>query len=241
MPGQGVVQLDSAERACLDSVPLLAGMPDTILRRLAKEPKPLNLERGTFLFHQGSPKTDVYVLLHGWVKLFRMGEAGTETIIRIAGAGEVLGDNDLMLRNGHQMCAETISAVRIFTLDGERLGVHLRRDPAMALRLAASLSAQIQTLTQHVEEIKLLDALQRTAHFLLALCPDQAGACRVSLPYEKSVIAGWLGMKPASLSRALARLRRFGVTVDRDAISITDTRRLAALLQLGETSPASRL
>ncbi|MEQ1715619.1 MAG: Crp/Fnr family transcriptional regulator [Hyphomicrobium sp.] len=226
-------QLLSVERPFLDSVPLLAGLPDTTLCRLAKEPWPLNLERGTFLFHQGIIATDVHVVLSGWVKLFRMGEAGTETIVRIAGAGDVLGDDDLLLHQGHHLCAETVSAVRILTLDGKRLTVHMRRDPEMALRLAASLSTQIQRLTRHVEEMKLLDARQRAAHFLLGLCPGPGGTCSLSLPFEKAVIAGWLGMKPASFSRALSRLRSFGVSVDRDAISISDTRRLMELTQMG--------
>lgn len=240
MPERQTVQWNAADRACFDTVPLLAGMSDTTLSRLAAEPRPQNLERGTFLFHQGTPMRDVYVLLHGWVKLSRMAEGGTETIIRIAGSGEVLGDGDLLLQQGHQMCAETLSAVRIFALDGERLTLHMRRDPAMALRLASSLSAQNQSLARHIEEMKLFDALQRTAHFLLGLCPEQVGSCVFSLPYEKAAIAGWLGMKPASLSRALAHLRKFGVTVDREGIVITDRRRLADLIVAGERSAAGK-
>lgn len=214
-------------------MPLLAGLPDATVARLVKEPGVCNLERGTLLFHQGSPATGVHIILTGWVKLFTTGETGTEIIVRIAGAGDVLGDDGLLLHQGHQLCAETLSPVRILTLDGKKLALHMRRDPALALRLAASLATQVRSLTQHVEEMKLLDALQRTAHFLLGFCTNQLGTCSLSLPFEKAVIAGWLGMKPASLSRALARLRKFGVTVDRDTISISDTRRLTALIRAG--------
>jgi hypothetical protein len=38
-------------------------------------------------------------------------------------------------------------------------------------------------------------------------------------------------MKPASFSRALAYLRQFEVTVDRDTISILDRAQLQALVQ----------
>lgn len=232
MPEQKLQRLDHDERALLGSADLLAGLPDALIGRLVKEPVPLNLDKGTILFHQGHPAADVFVVLRGWVRLFRVGETGTEAIIRVAGAGDVFGDDDLLLHQGRQTCAETLSPARLLTLDGHKLALHMRRDPVVALRVATSLAAQNQCLMQHVEDIKLLDAVQRTAHFLLGLCPRQNGACSLSLPYEKAVIAGWLGMKPASFSRALARLRKFGVTVDRDAISILDTRRLAELIQL---------
>lgn len=236
MPDHKTAQLDGKERELLESTPLLAGLPIKLIYRLANESGPVNLDRGNILFHQGQPANDVHVILRGWVKLFRLGETGTEAIIRIAGAGDVLGDDDLLLHQGCQTCAETISPVRVLSLDGRKLSSQMRRDPVLALRLATSLSAQIQHLTRHVEELKLLDAPQRTAHFLLGLCSGRAGACSLSLPYEKAVIAGWLGMKPASFSRALAHLRRFGVTVDRDMIAISDTRRLERLIHMSAGS-----
>ncbi|HMN37648.1 MAG TPA: Crp/Fnr family transcriptional regulator [Hyphomicrobium sp.] len=232
MSDHKTLDLEYQERTLLDTVPLFAGLPETTLCRLAKEPSPLNLDRGTFLFQQEHPASDVHVILQGWIKLFRMDETGTETTIRMAGAGDILGHDDLLLHQCHQMCAEAVSTARILILDGKKLAQYMRRDPAMALRVAASLAEQVQFLTRHVEELKLLDALQRTAHFLLGLCSGQVGRCSLSLPYEKAVIAGWLGMKPASFSRALASLRRFGVTVDRETVSISDTRRLAALIEM---------
>ena len=229
MLGRRTIQLEADEWALLESIPLVCGLPDTLVSRLAKEQVPLRLEKGTVLFQQGQTETDVHVVLSGWIKLFRTGETGTETIIRIAGAGDVLGEADLLLGEGRQTCAETITHARVLSLDGQKLASQMRRDPVLGLRMAASLSVQVQYLTKHLENIKLFDAPQRTARFLLDLCPEQTGACSISLPYEKAVIAEWLGMKPASFSRALARLRGFGVTVDRESILISDTKRLVDL------------
>lgn len=232
MPQYKTQQSENEEGTWLSAVPFFAGLPAASLCRLAKDPLPLNLDRGTVIFNQGHATTDVHVVLDGWIKLFRTDEAGTETIIRIAGSGEVLGHDDLLLQQCHQMCAEAVSVVRVLILDGKRLLQFIRRDPAIALRAAASLAQQVQLLTKHVEELKRFDARQRTAHFLLGLCVEPMGKTSFLLPYEKAVIAGWLGMKPASFSRALASLRRFGVTVDRDFISVADARRLATLVQM---------
>lgn len=42
------------------------------------------------------------------------------------------------------------------------------------------------------------------------------------LPYEKSLLAGRLGMTPETLSRSLATLRKLGVTAARDQVEIAD-------------------
>ena len=48
---------------------------------------------------------------------------------------------------------------------------------------------------------------RRVAEFLVALCPVDAGPCVVALPYDKETIAGRLGLRPESLSRAFGRLK----------------------------------
>ena len=57
--------------------------------------------------------------------------------------------------------------------------------------------------------------------FLVSLCPNgqdgcqdaRQDVCAVALPYDKTLIAGRLGLKPESLSRAFAKLRSVGVHV----------------------------
>ena len=64
------------------------------------------------------------------------------------------------------------------------------------------------------------------AEFLLELSDCREGACTVTLPYDKVLIAGRLGMKPESLSRAFAKLRGFGVSVHQNHAKIADVSRL---------------
>ncbi|RMF37216.1 MAG: Crp/Fnr family transcriptional regulator, partial [Alphaproteobacteria bacterium] len=49
--------------------------------------------------------------------------------------------------------------------------------------------------------------------------------------YDKALIAGRLGMKPESLSRAFAKLRQKGVIVDREHAAIEEVARLRALVE----------
>ncbi len=57
------------------------------------------------------------------------------------------------------------------------------------------------------------------------------------MPYEKSLIASRLGMKPESFSRALGKLSVLGVTVDRESVRIDDVGRLAAFAEGRSVAP----
>lgn len=229
MAVEKTVPLDAQDRDFLKSIPLLARLPGGVTSRLIEGHSPVVMERGTILCTQGQPAHFLHIIMRGWVKLYRIGDVGVEAVVGVAGPGDMVGDAGLLLPLGHPASAEAISPVRVFSIDANALNAIMHREPAVALGLAAALAQQVHDLTTHLEVMKLLDAQQRTAHFLLGLCPVETGAHSLTLPYEKAVIAGWLGMKPASFSRALFRLRRHGVTVDRDVVSITEVQRLAHL------------
>jgi hypothetical protein len=57
----------------------------------------------------------------------------------------------------------------------------------------------------------------------------------VTLPYDKVLIAGRLGMKPESLSRAFARLKTVGVKVKKNHAEIED---IEVLRHYAEADPA---
>jgi CRP-like cAMP-binding protein len=87
----------------------------------------------------------------------------------------------------------------------------------------------LHSLVAQVEELKARTGAQRVAAFLLELAPCKSGACEVTLPYEKTLIAGRLGLQPESLSRAFAKLKAYGVTIKVNQASIEYVEKLQAL------------
>jgi CRP-like cAMP-binding protein len=100
--------------------------------------------------------------------------------------------------------------------------------------MLASASCHLKALVEQIEKIKLLSAPQRTADFLVELSSVSAGAVTIDLPYEKALIANRLGMKPESLSRALAKLRPLGVSVDRERVTIADVQLLIRFVEASD-------
>jgi hypothetical protein len=86
-------------------------------------------------------------------------------------------------------------------------------------------------LVQQVEHLKAQSGVQRVAEFLASLSLAEQGRCALALPYDKILIAGRLGLTPESLSRAFAKLRGVGVTINASQVNVRDIvelRRIAA-------------
>ena len=95
--------------------------------------------------------------------------------------------------------------------------------------MVASISQHMHHLVQQVEQLKAQSGVQRVAEFLASLSLAERGRCALALPYDKLLIAGQLGLKPESLSRAFAKLRTIGVIVDASHVEVKDVAKLRQL------------
>jgi len=84
-------------------------------------------------------------------------------------------------------------------------------------------------LVQQVEQLKAKLGVQRLAEFLVELCPGGKDPCTIALPYDKMLLAGRLGLKPESLSRAFAKLRSVGVRVHAAHVEVNNLDKLRKL------------
>jgi CRP/FNR family transcriptional regulator, dissimilatory nitrate respiration regulator len=96
--------------------------------------------------------------------------------------------------------------------------------------MLASVLVHLQHLVGQIEELKARSGVQRVAEFLVQLSAGSEGECSVALPYNKALIAGRLGMKPETLSRAFAKLRAHGVRIEAAVAHIEDVERLRDLV-----------
>jgi CRP-like cAMP-binding protein len=105
----------------------------------------------------------------------------------------------------------------------------IRDMPEIALAMIASTSQRLHRLVQEIEHLKARSGVQRVAGFLAVLCPTGAGPHTITLPYDKTLIAGRLGLKPESLSRAFAKLRQVGVDVRASHVIVNEVAKLRHL------------
>jgi CRP-like cAMP-binding protein len=217
--------------ALVNRAPIFRGMGEEVTRAMLRNRGPRRYERGEQVFQQGDPADAFFMVLDGWVKLYRELPNGEHVVVAMFTKGETFAEAAMFLGGRYHASAEAVAPTRLVHVDGHVLRSLILRNPQIAFDMLAAASLHLKRLVEQIEQLKVRSAPERIADFLLAQVTVRHGKAEVALPYEKALIANRLGMKPESFSRALAKLREFGVMVEREHVVIEDVARLAALTE----------
>jgi len=221
----------------LRKAPLFAGLSEAEFAEVTSGVREVTLERGEQVFARGDEAHTFYVVIEGWVKVFRATVAGEEAVIGIFTRGQSFAEIAALARSVYPANAEAVTDSRLAAIPIERIVASITRDPNVALTMLASVCRHMHSLVDEIEQVKGLSGIQRVAEFLIKQSPVESGACTVRLPYEKTLIASKLGMKAESLSRVFQRLRGHGVVVRGEMAVIENLDTLAKVL--GDTPIAA--
>ena len=214
---------------------LLANLPEPVLNKVLANAHARQFDRGTTIFLQGERANAIFIVAEGWVKLYRMAPNGAEAVVGVFTKGASFGEAVAFRHAEYPVAAEAATDCTLIRIEADTLLREIRDNPEVAISILSATFIHLQGLVAQVEALKAQTGAQRVAEFLLELAPCPAGACEVVLPYDKVLIAGRLGMKPESLSRAFSRLKEQGVTIRQNVAEIRD---LAALRLYVEEDPA---
>ena len=225
--------MNAADLQILQSTRLFASLDSQTLQSLLAGAVPRHYPKGQVLFQHGEPADAFFIVLDGWVKVFRMTPSGEEAVFGVFATGETFAEAALFLGGAYPASAEVVEDARLLCVRGTPFRDRLLARPEISPSMLASMSRHMHQIIGQVEQLQTRSSAQRLADFLVGLCPVEEGSAVVTLPYDKSLIASRLGMKPESLSRALSRLRELGVNTDGNRVLITDVSELADYCESG--------
>jgi CRP-like cAMP-binding protein len=218
------------------NLPLFAGLSEPAFGLLENDIRFNSFVRGHTLFCQDDPATLFYIVLDGWVKVYRTTAGGEEAIIDVFTRGQSFAEIAALAGHDYPANATLVTDAHLAVISTNAIIRSISSDPAVATAMLSSVSRHVHRLVDEIEGMKGHSGLQRLAEFLVELSPVDTGSSMVRLPYEKSVIATRLGMKAESLSRLFQRLRSHGVVVKQDMAIINDISVLRAAVENDELS-----
>jgi len=210
---------------------LLRTLPDDVRADVLAGARVDRLGRGETVFLHGAPAAHVFLVLQGWIKLFRITPSGSEAIVGVFTRGQTFAEAAALSGLEYPVNAEAVTDCRLMAFEAEAVIAAMRRRPEVSLAVLAATYHHLHDLVRQIEQLKARTGAQRVGDFLLEHATVESGACTVTLPYDKSLIAGRLGMQPESLSRALYKLREAGVRVRQNDAAIADIARLRAFVE----------
>jgi len=211
----------------LMNVPLFANLPPEDVEKLLGAAKVEHCADNTVLFRQGEAADRFYLVLAGHVELYVETPDGRHGIVEIMKPGEVFAEAAIFDAGPYPVAARTFDRATLLVVPAAPFLAYLEKRFDLVLMMLGGMSLRLRQLIHQITELKLKSTAQRLGGFLLGLTPAEQGRATVQFPYDKKLVAEKLGMKPESLSRALAKLRRFGVSSEADNVAqIADIARL---------------
>lgn len=183
----------------------------------------LALEDGEVVFAEGTPADFLFVVLSGDILLDPSAAAPQ---LRLS-AGDTAGEEAVLTGTPHAVTARAAGPASVLALPAGTLMTYLESHFDVAIAMISAMAGHLREQVREITELKMQSTAERLASYLLALAGEATGRAVVRLPYEKRHLADHLGMDPATLSRAFAKLRDKGVVASRtDKVEIADVAKL---------------
>ena len=219
-------KLTAGDLQVIARIAVFRGLKPETVGHIVAPAKAITLRPRELIARQDEPATAFFIVIYGWVKLYCSLSSGDETIIETMTKGGSFGEAVAFTGNRYLATAAAVGGARVARIPADHVVRCIRDNPDIAMPMIASISQHMNYLVQHIKQLKAQSGVQRLAEYLASLSLAEQGRCALALPYDKTVIAGQLGLKPESLSRAFAKLRTIGVVVDASRVVVEDVAKL---------------
>ncbi|MDD5587019.1 MAG: Crp/Fnr family transcriptional regulator, partial [Alphaproteobacteria bacterium] len=205
------------------ALPLFRDFNATVLRELLRSARLVHHDKGSIFLTQGEPAGRFSIILDGWVKIYKSTAEGEESILQILGRREHVLGTDILQPGPSPVSAKAISKVKLLTFPSGVMREYVAQNKELALNMLAASARRAQRLINHFEQRTLRSAQHRVGSFLLNLTLETGiGGPPLVLPFEKSLIAAYLGIKPETFSRILKNFRAEGFRIERNQIVLPE-------------------
>lgn len=193
------------------------GLNDSQLGHVFNKSRVLSFKKDDIIFCQQDEAKAFFIVVHGWVMIVKENKNAEQSVLHVFKEGDSFAEPAALVIGRYPASAYAASSCELLEIKISSLKQMIQDDPDIAMRMIARLSGQLNTLVNEFEQYKTLSVPRRLALFLLELVKQNANQGFVDLPFNKTVLAAYLGIQPGTLSRAFNQLAKYGVKTDRSA------------------------
>ncbi len=218
----------SLENKFLRNTPFFSGLPESDINSFSKYIYTRDYEKNEYIYHQGDEADRVFIVINGWVRVYRETIDGDESVPALLTTEEIFGEGAIYYQSNHYIfSAQAIEKTRLLEISQTMMRRSAEANPDIMRRIMASVCQKMIRLQTENEHLANMKASQRVACLLLRLSSHMIGSGGTfTFPYDKSLAAAQLGMKRETFSRALTHLRPLGVTVSGPEVKVESFKRL---------------
>jgi CRP-like cAMP-binding protein len=184
------------------------------------------------IFFEGDPVRQVVLLVSGFVKITQLGANGQEVILRLNGAGDVMGGVGRCAGCEHCSTARTVQPAAALVWDAAQFEAVSQRYPVLRRNLAHLLERRLNELDVRFREISTEKVSPRLSSQLLRLIPKVGKQVegQIEIALTRRELAQLTGTTLFTVSRLLCQWETQGiVSARREAVLVRDVRALGVL------------
>ena len=208
----------------LKSIPYFSGLNSAELDAIRKHVLERPIEKGEIVLLEGEPANELYFVISGVVKVFKISSEGKEQILKMVRPGESFTDIPIFDDGPSPFSAQAMTPVVLYGIRRNDVAAILRDYSQVAQNAIKVLAGQIRHYISMVEELSFKHVSGRLAKIVL----DYAGDRTTPKPrLTQQDMAAMAGTAREMIGRSLKALEEDGVIkLDRQRIVITDNKAL---------------
>ena len=201
------------EPSVLAELPLFDGLTNEQLSKLGTFLRYKRASAGTEIIRTNQPGGNAYIILSGSVKIHIDQPDGSDVILAILGAGELVGEMSLADSLGRSATVVALEPVTLLSIDRVTFWASLREMPNMTYNLVSILSRRLRLANLHTQSLVRLDIYGRVAAQLLAFAREYGDATPdsdtlIPLRLTQSDLASMVGASRVRVNQALGFFKR---------------------------------
>lgn len=194
---------------------IFSGLSEAARQELASLMRPIHVEAGELIFHEGLPAFGLYIVCEGKVKVAKRVKAGHSQILKLLGPGQILGEKTVFDRETYTCYAKALEPSRLMFIAREDFLAFIKKYPDVALRLIEKLSRELKAFGDKLVEITARSAKERMARVLLELArafgKGTPEGLDIGVELPRSELGEMAGVSTETSVRILSEFRERGI------------------------------
>lgn len=194
-------------------------------------------KKGQTVFFQGNPSFGLYCVNKGKIKVSKIGPDGRESIVRIAGPGDVIGHRSLFSNENYTATATVIEDASICFMDKKYIHQALQKEPTVALNIIEKLSKEMGQAEARSAALSQKNVRERLAELFLILMKSygikETNRTRLDIKLTREEIASMIGTANETVIRFISEFKDEGmIEQEGKTIYVTDEDKLVEFANL---------
>ena len=155
-------------------MPLLSGLSDAELERIAQVAVPRSFPKGARVFHEGDQSDACYIVRDGEVRVTREHSDGRAIALATLGPGEIVGELAMLDGEVRSASVEALTDIELLALAARDMRGLLERNPDITAKLVVALTRRVRETNERVARQSFQTVPSRVAGVLSQLVAEDS-------------------------------------------------------------------